>query len=117
MNIDGKKINSRITNGKFYVKGGGGWYTLKNYIVEFFIKKKASKKNHSMRKSVMLTDMNKSIGGDKSVRKKTTLDLLSSDSKNEDSFTEKDPKHKRGNSFSKSAKKKSSESATPKDKK
>lgn len=43
--IGSKKLNAKVNNGKFYVKGGGGWYTLKQFIEVFIIKMQASKKD------------------------------------------------------------------------
>lgn len=40
-----KKFNSKVNNGKFYVKGGGGWYTLQDYIETFIVRKSGSRKS------------------------------------------------------------------------
>jgi chromosome segregation ATPase len=50
VSFHGKVVNCKIQNGKFYVKGGGGWYVLRDYIVQFIIKMQASKKNTTSKK-------------------------------------------------------------------
>lgn len=51
--IGEKKLNCKVNNGKFYVKGGGGWYTLQDYIEKFIIKMQASKKHGTFKNIVV----------------------------------------------------------------
>mmetsp|Transcript_19308 Transcript_19308/g.19009 ORF Transcript_19308/g.19009 Transcript_19308/m.19009 type:complete len:80 (+) Transcript_19308:400-639(+) len=69
-------VNAKVTNGNFYVKGGGGWYTLKDYIHEFFVKKKASKRN-SIRKRVLTSEIG-GKDGEKNSPQKEIISLNSS---------------------------------------
>lgn len=108
MDIDGTKINSKILNGKFYVKGGGGWYTLQKYIHDFFIKKQATKKHSSSKKSLMVTDLNKSMTGSKKVKEKTTVDFNRSFSNKSETSLDKGTPKKGGSKMSTTFKKRSS---------
>jgi chromosome segregation ATPase len=54
VSFQGKIVNCKIQNGKFYVKGGGGWYVLKDYIIQFVIKMQSSKK-HTTTKKVLVS--------------------------------------------------------------
>ena len=55
VHIGDKSLSSKVSNGKFFVRVGGGWYTLKAYIENYVVKMKASKRNKEVNKVLVST--------------------------------------------------------------
>ena len=89
LKIGEKAIPAKVVNNKFYVKGGGGWYPLDEYIEKYVIKMYSSKKRKSPKGLTFKNLLGKKTGKGKlnKTKKKDSSSLSNSGAKSRPSAT------------------------------